>query len=73
MIIEKDGQIIVTELRSMSEAPKSKRLLLAYYGKRLHEGYIDSWGNIWIEGIRNPIKRSDITGFVNMPIYQPQE
>ena len=73
MIIEKDGQIIVTELRPMSESKKGQ-YCLCYESEKYggFEKYIkinDSM--VDVNGTEHDIE--NFLGFIPLPIYQPQQ
>lgn len=78
MIKEQDGQIIVTELRLMSEAPtddKETEILIKLSGSsNFHEAYYFQANNKWIipsAGLTIPIEHID--GWIHKPIYKSKE
>ena len=76
MIIEKDGQIIVTELRPMSEAPKRESVLLVTKINTFVFGYrfgISAEKDMF--SIRGAGKYSpdNFLGWLPSPIYQPEQ
>ena len=77
MIIEKDGQIIVTELRPMSEARTEIPLLVAHKdGKNVREAIVykhmpEGREVVYVSGHWMDIK--EFIGFIPLPIYQPQQ
>lgn len=72
MIIEKDGQIIVTELRPMSELKGySSAILLKPKASNLFVvGWCVSKG-VFVGG--ESLQAHFFEGFINFPIYQPQQ
>jgi hypothetical protein len=72
-IQEENGQIIVDELRPMSDAPKTESFLCAFADNKskLYEGYFDSIGNIWVGENYHDIGL--IKGWIPMPIYRTKE
>ncbi len=76
MIIEKDGQIIVTELRPMSDATDDETVLVARvensgmrHGYRISKAY-----RLWsVFGSPVLVNESDLLGWTTFPIYQPQQ
>ena len=76
MITVKDGQIIVTELRPMSEIKFIYCAVLAF--SRLYENihlliYLKYEQKIVIYPTCKEVNEEDYLGFVMAPIYQPQQ
>jgi len=82
MITEKDHQIIVSELLPMSEAPEDDTPILVL--KKCHAkfdiaqryGFTHTWTDSWTVGSGGNLINCapwDLSGFIPMPIYQPNK
>ena len=72
---DESGQIIVTELRPMSDAPKDCKIILVLVGggRTLSQAhYRESIGR-WQVTNYEPLKDKHIIGWTAMPIYQPNK
>lgn len=70
---QQGNEIIVTELRPMSDlAPRERALLKRKDRHMLAEGYIDSCGGVWIMERTTRLATSDFDGWLPMPQYRPE-
>ena len=72
MTIEKDGQIIVTELRPMSELKEYSSAVLLK--PKVSNLFVVGWRvskGVFVGG--ETIPAHFFEGFINFPIYQPQQ
>lgn len=69
---QQGNEIIVTELRPMSELVLRERVLLKRKDwNTLGEGYIDICGGVWIMERTTRLATSDFEGWLPMPQYRP--
>jgi len=73
MIIEKDGQIIVTELRPMSEAPLDGTIFMVFDGPGC--GGCTSWDGDAFDAAELPtdVDVHQIVGWIPLAIYKPEQ
>lgn len=73
MICEENGQIIVDELRPMSEHLMDGAYILVWHkdGEAFREAFYFESGFYIINGIQ--VHHSDLIGWIPMPIYRPKD
>ena len=72
MIIEKDGQIIVTELRPMGDLEHYSAPVLLK--PKVSNSFVAGWRvrkGVFVQG--ETIPANFFEGFINFPIYQPEQ
>ena len=73
-ITVKDGQIMVHELRHMSEAPKDRNISILVYGfTTMEDAYYMPKANKWRTLRRGSVDTKFIAGWRDRVIYKPKE
>ena len=74
MTTKQDGQIIVQDLRPMSEAKRNeaKYLVAGNWGNDLFEVTYSKYDNAWITENDDYFFMDDLKGHIPMPIYKPK-